>query len=180
VDKRQVKLSKFLSRVLRHRPAAIGLVLDAAGWASTEALIAGANRRGWRLSLAEIEQIVAENDKRRLALSPDKRRIRATHGHSIPVDLGITAAIPPARLFHGTATRYLKPIFQQGLVRGRRQHVHLSEDEETAHRIGARHGVPVVLRVAAAQMHRDGFSFVCSESGIWLTAQVPPRYLVRL
>ena len=180
MDKRQVRLSKFLSCVLRHRPEAIGVALDAAGWASTAALVEGAIRHGWRLTLADIERVVAENDKRRFALSPDKTRIRATHGHTVPVDLGLTAATPPAQLFHGTATRYLKPILHQGLVRGRRRHVHLSVDQETARRVGIRHGVPVVLRVASEQMHRDGFPFFCSESGIWLTEHVPPRYLTRL
>jgi putative RNA 2'-phosphotransferase len=37
-----VRISKFLSLVLRHDPARIGLVLDSAGWVDVDALLAAA------------------------------------------------------------------------------------------------------------------------------------------
>ena len=176
-DRTLVRTSKFLSLVLRHDPAAAGITLDEAGWADVDALLAGANAAGVRLDRAGLERIVAENDKKRFALSPDGRRIRASQGHSLEVDLGLAAVEPPPVLYHGTATRFLKDIRAGGLVPRSRQHVHLSADEATAVAVGTRHGVPAVLRVDAARMHADGHAFHRSENGVWLAAKVPAAYL---
>jgi putative RNA 2'-phosphotransferase len=167
------RLSKFMSLVLRHDPGAIGLTLDAAGWAEIEQLIACAAKAGTPLTRAEIEQIVATSDKKRFALSDDGQRIRANQGHSIAVDLGFTPQTPPEVLFHGTATRFVESIRAQGLVKGSRQHVHLSAEEATAINVGKRHGKPVVLRVRAGEMARAGMSFYLSANGVWLTDAVP-------
>jgi putative RNA 2'-phosphotransferase len=57
--------------------------------------------------------------------------------------------------------------------------VHLSPDEATARRVGARRGQPVILVIRAGEMHRDGHAFQVSDNGVWLTAHVPPRYIQR-
>jgi putative RNA 2'-phosphotransferase len=80
-------------------------------------------------------------------------------------------------LYHGTATRFLESIQQQDLQRGKRDYVHLSPDEITAHKVGARHGEPIVLVVQAEQMHAAGFTFYCAANGVWLTLYVPREYL---
>ncbi|MEM6931204.1 MAG: RNA 2'-phosphotransferase, partial [Myxococcota bacterium] len=80
-------------------------------------------------------------------------------------------------LFHGTARRFPDAILAHGLKPGSRQHVHLSTDLETARRVGARHGAPVVLSVASRAMHETGFRFYRSTNGVWLTEVVPPKYL---
>jgi len=172
-----VRLSKFLSRVLRHDPASIGVTLDAQGWADVEELLAGARRAGVPLTREALEQVVAENDKQRYALSDDGRRIRANQGHSIPVDLGLEPVAPPAYLYHGTADQFAAAIRRDGLLPRRRTHVHLSPDEETARRVGARHGRPVVLVVDAGRLHGDGHLFYLSANGVWLTDRVPPAYI---
>ncbi len=172
-----VRTSKFLSRILRHHPESIGLELDEGGWADLDTLVSLANGAGRRLTREQILQVVARNDKQRFAVSADGRRIRANQGHSIRIDLGPEPRSPPERLFHGTAERNLESIHRQGLIRGSRQHVHLSLDEETATRVGRRHGRPIVLVVDAGAMVRDGFEFFLSENGVWLTERVPPRYL---
>jgi putative RNA 2'-phosphotransferase len=179
VDSNLVKTSKFLSLVLRHRPEVIGLTLDAQGWADLDDLIARAAARGQTLSRDLIARVVAENDKQRFALSPDGTRIRANQGHSVAVDLALEPHEPPETLYHGTATRNLRSIERDGLRRGQRHHVHLSPDPATARAVGQRHGEPVVLRVAAAAMHRDGHRFYRAENGVWLTDAVPPAYLSR-
>lgn len=178
--------SKFLALVLRHRPGRIGLTLDAAGWADIDALIARAAGHH-PLTRALIEQAVAENDKQRYAISEDGRRIRARQGHSHAVAVALDlpavappAVAPPAVLYHGTATRWLDAILREGLDRRSRQHVHLSADADTAIRVGARHGRPVVLRVDAAAMVAAGHVFHRSENGVWLTEAVPPAFLQRL
>jgi len=171
-----VAASKFLALVLRHDPGRIGLRLDDAGWADIEELIARAAGHH-PLTRPLIERAVAENDKRRYAISEDGRRIRARQGHSVAVDLDLPAVTPPAVLYHGTATRFLEAILREGLDRRSRQHVHLSADIGTATRVGARHGRPVVLCVDAAAMVAAGHVFHLSENGVWLTDAVPPGFL---
>jgi putative RNA 2'-phosphotransferase len=172
-----VKLSKRMSKALRHDPGRVRLVLDPAGWVPVSALLAalGASR-------ADLDEVVSTNDKRRFTVErgPDGvERIRANQGHSVPVNLGLTALPPPARLYHGTGAAVLESIRATGLNRGGRHHVHLSADEPTARRVGARRGgAVVILTVDAASMARAGFEFFRSENGVWLTDEVPPEYLL--
>lgn len=177
MDPRLVHLSKFLSLVLRHDPGTIGITLDPSGWVPVDELLSAAARSGKQITREQLDEVVATNDKKRFAFSPDGTLIRASQGHSVEVDLGLAPVEPPERLFHGTATRSVEAIRAEGLVRQSRQHVHLSPDEETAIRVGQRHGKPVVLIVRAGQMHRNGHAFYQSDNGVWLTASVPPEYL---
>ncbi|EFO28946.1 putative RNA 2'-phosphotransferase [Roseibium sp. TrichSKD4] len=169
------EISKFLSYVLRHKPEAIGLSMDEAGWVAIDEILEKANRP---ISRELIEQIVAENDKQRFAISSDGRQLRANQGHSVSVDLKLKPKEPPAELFHGTASRFLDSIFEKGLVPGTRQHVHLSANVETALKVGQRHGKPVILAVPALEMHQSGHFFFLSENGVWLTHAVPANKLV--
>ncbi|MFD3308047.1 RNA 2'-phosphotransferase [Streptomyces sp. NPDC058694] len=174
-ERRTVKVSKYLSKHLRHQPERIGLALDEAGWVEIETLMAAAAAHGFRFTRDELDHVVANNDKRRFAI--EGSRIRASQGHSVEVDLGLAAAAPPAYLYHGTVAHSLDAIRAEGLRPMNRHDVHLSADRETATRVGARRGRPVVLSVDAAAMHRDGHEFRVSANGVWLTAAVPPRYL---
>ena len=169
-----LKVSKFLSFVLRHKPDKIGLELDHEGWASIDKLIAKADRP---LSRAVIEEVVATNDKKRFVISDDGRSIRAAQGHSMAVDLGLSALEPPEFLYHGTATRFLPNIQKIGLLPQSRQYVHLSSDEETAVKVGQRHGTPVVLQILALQLHENGHEFFLSENGVWLTRELSAEHL---
>ena len=172
-----VKVSKFLSYVLRHKPEAIGLELDEGGWASVEDLLNLANTSGKNITRQTIEEVVATNDKGRFAFNADQTKIRAVQGHSRPVDLALEPIQPPDVLFHGTATRFLDSIMETGLSPQNRQHVHLSATEETALKVGQRHGKPVVLKIDTATMHGDGFKFYLADNGVWLTDEVPVGYL---
>ncbi|MFJ5260605.1 RNA 2'-phosphotransferase [Streptomyces sp. NPDC088387] len=174
-ERRTVKVSKYLSKHLRHQPERIGLVLDEGGWVEIETLISAAAGHGFRLTREELDQVVANNDKKRFAI--EGTRIRASQGHSIEVDLGLAPATPPPNLFHGTVARSLDAIRDEGLRPMNRHDVHLSADHETATRVGARRGRPVVLSVDAAAMHRDGHVFHVSANGVWLTKAVPREYL---
>ncbi|GGV73073.1 RNA 2'-phosphotransferase [Streptomyces massasporeus] len=174
-ERRTVKVSKYLSKHLRHQPERIGLTLDEAGWVEIDTLIAAATAHGFRFTRDELDQVVATNDKRRFAV--EGTRIRASQGHSVEVDLGLAPATPPVRLYHGTVARSLSAIRAEGLRPMNRHAVHLSPDQETATRVGARRGRPVVLTVDADAMHRDGHVFHVSANGVWLTEAVPARYL---
>ncbi|MGW1256109.1 RNA 2'-phosphotransferase [Streptomyces sp. NPDC002513] len=174
-ERRTVRVSKYLSKHLRHQPGRIGLTLDEGGWAEIDTLLAAAASHGFRITRAELDRVVATNDKRRFAI--EGTRIRAGQGHSVDVDLGLPPAIPPAYLYHGTVARHLDAIRAEGLNPMNRHDVHLSPDRETATRVGARRGRPVVLAVDAGAMRRDGHVFHVSANGVWLTQAVPPRYL---
>ncbi|MFI1729220.1 RNA 2'-phosphotransferase [Streptomyces acidicola] len=174
-DRRTVKVSKYLSKHLRHQPERIGLTLGDGGWVEVDTLIAAAAVHGFRITRAELDHVVATNDKQRFAV--EGTRIRANQGHTVEVDLGLPTATPPPYLYHGTVARNLDAIRTEGLRAMNRHDVHLSRDRETATRVGARRGRPVVLSVDAGAMHRDGHVFRVSNNGVWLTEAVPPRYL---
>lgn len=176
-EKSLVKRSKYLARHLRHQPEALGLTLDPGGWVAVDALLAAMRRHGIELSRAQLDEIVARNNKQRFSFDETGTRIRANQGHSIPVDLQLAPATPPDALYHGTSKATIGPILREGLQKMRRQHVHLSRDKATAIKVGSRHGAPIVLLVDAAAMARDGYQFFLSDNGVWLTDHVPPRYL---
>ncbi|RZB18436.1 RNA 2'-phosphotransferase [Streptomyces sp. F001] len=174
-ERRTVKVSKYLSKHLRHQPELIGLTLDEGGWVEIDTLIAAAAAHGFRFTREELDHVVATNDKKRFAI--EGPRIRASQGHSVEVDLGLPPATPPPYLYHGTVAGNLGAIRADGLRPMNRHDVHLSADRETATRVGARRGRPVVLSVDAGAMHRDGHIFRVSANGVWLTQAVPPQYL---
>jgi putative RNA 2'-phosphotransferase len=172
-----VKRSKFLSKVLRHRPEIIGIHLDKNGWVNVTELLNACRKHGVLLDRETLERIVETNEKQRFSFSKDGQKIRANQGHSVPIDLNLEPMEPPDRLYHGTASRFLPSIRKRGLIKGSRHHVHLSGDPVTARQVGKRHGSPIILQVLAREMHWDGYTFFQSANGVWLTDFVPTRYL---
>ncbi len=173
------KLSRFLSLVLRHKPEEIDLHLDSEGWAEISTLLQKLAEHGKRSTKEQLFEVVTTNDKARFRISDDGTRIRANQGHSIDIDIGLRPVKPPAILYHGTAERFLKSIQQSGLSSRTRQHVHLSSDIATAKKVGMRHGSPAILFVEATRMFEAGFEFFQAENGVWLTKEVPLRFLDR-
>lgn len=178
MKKSLVGYSKFLSLVLRHDPSAAGLTLDGAGWADVGQLLIASAKRGYPGSFAALQEVVATNDKQRFAFSPDGKKIRARQGHSISVDVGLGAVPPPDVLYHGTAERFVASILSSGIHSGTRQFVHLSIDVSAATRVGQRHGRPIVLCVNAGGMQQEGYEFFLSENGVWLTREVPAKFVI--
>ncbi len=172
-----VTTSKLLSLVLRHSPGKFGVSLDGEGWASVPELLQALQTAGHPISRDLLREVVETNEKRRFALSQDGERIRARQGHSLDVDLGLEPIAPPRLLYHGTATRYLNSIRGEGLLKNTRQFVHLSPNDKTAHKVGERHGKPIVLIVRAGELAATGAKFYLSENGVWLTDHVPPEFL---
>lgn len=174
----QVRVSRRISMVLRHRPESAGLTLDANGWVPVADLLAALS-----LSRGELDVIVEHNDKSRFAVArraDGSEWIRASQGHSrkVRVDLDLPSAEPPAVLLHGTPRENLASILRDGLRPGRRHHVHLSRDVPTAMAVGRRRSADVVvLEVAAAAMAAAGHLFHRSDNGVWLTAAVPAEFL---
>lgn len=174
-------LSKFLSLILRHDPASVGITLDSQGWANIDELISGMKSKGKKITMIDLQAIVDEDSKGRYSFNDDKTKIRANQGHSIKVDLGLKEETPPKILYHGTNSRFLEAILKEGLKPMARHHVHLSADLETAENVGGRRlkdGTSThVFHISTEQMLKDGIKFYKSENGVWLTDNVSPKYL---
>lgn len=170
--------SKFISLILRHKPESIGITLDEHGWANVEELIAGI-AKVQEFNIDILEEIVRTDEKQRYSFNEDKTLIRASQGHSIPVDVELEEAEPPVQLWHGTGEKYATSIDAQGLIPKNRLYVHLSKDRNTAVKVGERHGRPILYIVNAGEMYRDGYKFYLSKNGVWLTEKVPVKYLTK-
>ncbi|WP_221392914.1 RNA 2'-phosphotransferase [Dyadobacter sp. NIV53] len=176
-DKQLTHISKFLSLVLRHQPETIDIQLDQNGWTDIKELIGKANDNGIKFDRETLNRIVATNSKKRFAFNETLDKIRASQGHSIEIELGYTNQKPPKILYHGTSETSVHSINEAGLEKRSRQHVHLSSDIETAVKVGQRHGKPFVFKILAEQMYNDNFQFFISDNGVWLTDNVPTKYL---
>lgn len=93
------------------------------------------------------------------------------------MDLQLQPQTPPDVLYHGTGEQSVPAILRSGLLKMSRRHVHLSREMETARKVGMRHGRPVILAIDAVAMQQAGFTFYCSDNGVWLIDEVPSRYL---
>jgi putative RNA 2'-phosphotransferase len=176
-DSRLVKISKYLSKHLRHSPERIGLKLTEGGWVVVEELLAACRKHEFKISLEELNEVVANNDKKRFSFDATGTRIRANQGHSVEVDLQLEAVAPPDVLYHGTGERSVAAILTTGLEKMSRHHVHLSKDIATAKAVGMRHGRPAIFTVDTKAMYEAGYPFYCSDNGVWLVDRVPPEYL---
>lgn len=168
--------SRYISLILRHKPEVIKITLDEHGWADVDELIWGVARTH-PLTMEMLEKIVAEDEKQRYSFNEDRTLIRANQGHSIPVDVELPVEDPPEILYHGTGEKYTASIDRQGLLPKSRLYVHLSEGQETAVKVGGRHGRPVVYEVLSGEMAREGHIFYRSVNGVWLVKNVPVGYL---
>lgn len=177
MSKKNKNTSKFLSYVLRHNPEKLGITLDKNGWTSVAILLEKINDGNYSLSMDELEEIVATNTKKRFAFTDDQTKIRANQGHSVAIDLGIASKQPPEFLYHGTVEKFIISIQEKGLIKGSRLHVHLSADKATAINVGSRRGKPVILTVRSGKMHAENYAFYQSENGVWLTDEVPTKFI---
>jgi putative RNA 2'-phosphotransferase len=180
MEKLKVKLSKFISLILRHNPQKIGVKMDAEGWVNVDELLAGLKKQGAPIDMPMLKDIVESNNKKRFVFSEDGTRIRANQGHTLPVTLNYKPAMPPPVLYHGTAARFVQQIIEEGLHKGKRFYVHMAADPETAKVAARRWGSPLLLKIAALEMHTQGFEFYSPTEGLWLTNEVPARFISRL
>ena len=174
---RLVKISKYLSKHLRHQPERLGLKLAPGGWVAVDELLSACAKSYFPISRNELNEVVEKNDKKRFSFDSTGTLIRANQGHSVEVDLQLESAVPPDVLYHGTGHGAVELIMQHGLNKMSRHHVHLSQNIETAIKVGSRHGKPVVFVVDAAAMYSSGYTFYCSDNGVWLVDGVPSEFL---
>ena len=170
------KLSKRISRALRHAPQEYGLKLDDNGWVSVDNLMVSLKKKWPRLEIDDLEKMMAASEKQRFEVVDG--RIRAVYGHSIDKNIVMTPHQPPEYLYHGTARRFLDNIRTSGLRSMNRQYVHLSADTETAKIVGRRRDdIPHILRISAGQAFADGIQFYHANDTTWLTDNVEIKYI---
>lgn len=176
MDKNLVRMSKFLSLVLRHKPEVAGLALDENGWIGIDELLAGCKTAGHMISRSAFDEIVVTNEKKRFTVEGD--RVRAAQGHSVDIDLGYQPVKPPDVLYHGTATQFLDSIRKTGLQPQARQHVHLPSSLITAVDVGKRRGEAAIVAVKAKQAYEAGVLFYQADNGVWLSEEIAPQFLL--
>jgi putative RNA 2'-phosphotransferase len=169
--------SKLISYWLRHHPEDGNLVIDDFGWVAMTDLLKALTLKGQVFTFAEIEELSRSFDKVRWEFSLTGDKIRATHGHSIEVILDEKAVKPPVLLYHGTSMNKIQAIIENGLLVMQRQFVHLSSDIETAVTVGKRHGQPILIEIDAKWLDEDGCVFYQTSDNVWLTANIPAKYL---
>jgi putative RNA 2'-phosphotransferase len=174
---RHVRISKYLSKHLRHEPERLGLELLDGGWIDINTLIIAATKDGFEFDRSDLEAVVKTSDKQRFAIDDSGNLIRANQGHSIPIDLQLLAQTPPVTLYHGTHINAIEIIRVAGLKKMSRHHVHLTADINLAHQVGARRGQSAVFTIDTQAMDRDGYDFYQTVNHVWLVDRVPPNYL---
>nr|WP_258561826.1 RNA 2'-phosphotransferase [Chryseobacterium sp. LJ668] len=95
----------------------------------------------------------------------------------ININLALKRQKPPEFFYHGTPQNSIDSILEKGIEKRNRQHVHLSQDKETATKVGMRHGKPFILIINTKKMSDDGIEFYLSENDVWLTDFVDAKYI---
>jgi len=169
----RIKNSIRMSYLLRHNPE--DLKMDKEGWVLVSDLL-----EKLRISKADLDFIVENNNKKRFGYNEDQTKIRANQGHSskLGVKIDFNEVKFPGIYYHGTSFLNKNSILKHGLRPGNRSYVHLSKDIETAINVGGRKGdTVIVFEVNGNQMKRDGYKIYESLNGVILVEEVPPKYL---
>ncbi|MBR2894182.1 MAG: RNA 2'-phosphotransferase [Oscillospiraceae bacterium] len=180
------KVSRYLCFLLRHDPAAIGLDMDpCGGWVRVDQLLRNINAGGtYRLSLEELQAIVATDQKGRYRFNEDGSRIKACQGHSIPwVTPELIVLPPPEFLYHGTNSKALQSIMQSGAILPMKRHaVHMQADVDAAWKSAQRWKgkTAVVIKIAANEMKENGYVFSVSDNNVWFCEKIPTTYIAEL
>jgi putative RNA 2'-phosphotransferase len=169
------RISRFLTYLLRHQPKEYPLVFDRQGFVEWTDVVELVQERFYDVTEEQIEAVVNASGKKRFELADGK--VRATYGHSFPVDLGGEAAPLPAQLFHGSARDLAHSLLRSGLKPRDRQYVHLSVTAEEAEAVARRHDpAPAIIVVDAQAAHDEGVVFYKS-GPLFLVESVPAKFL---
>lgn len=173
------RLSKAVSRALRHEPWLFELELDEHGWTPVDALVDALRKESpeWLdLDLSDLQMMINSAAKPRHEIRG--QLIRALYGHSTPGAFAVVAAIPPAELFHGTSPESIRSIFTVGLLPMKRQYVHMSADADTAVLVGSRKSEqPVILTIDTVAALAADTTFYRGSNMVWLASHVPAEFI---
>lgn len=178
MQKDDIRISKFLSFILRHHPEKFGLEIDSKGFADLNKVLKVVNQKynDTRITVRDIERIIQNSNKKRFEIVEDK--IRAFYGHSIDKKIVMNEQSSlPLKLYHGTDLNAYKKIQKEGLKKKRRQYVHLSDSIETAFNVGRRRTPhPIIIVIDINEAVKEGIKFYKS-GDMYLVDYVPPRFI---
>lgn len=178
---KQNELSKEISYALRHAPWEYELEMDKEGWVPVRQLLDALQKEEkWKnIGEADLREMIEKSDKKRYEIKDGK--IRAFYGHSMPMRILKEEKSPPDILYHGTARRFLESISENGLMPQSRQYVHLSQDIETAEKVGKRHdNKPCILTIDAKKAWNEGIKFYLGNEKVWLADAISSRYIKKM
>ncbi|RFZ90669.1 RNA 2'-phosphotransferase [Mucilaginibacter conchicola] len=171
------QISKLISYWLRHAPEDGNLTLDDYGWTGVESVIAALAAKGQQATKDELIELSASFDKIRWQFDETGDRIRATHGHSVPVLIVEEPTTPPDVLYHGSKEENKEAILAEGLRSMSRRFLHLSATRDMAVEVGQRHGKVIVFLIDAKQLHHGGHKFYNTSENVWLCDAIPADFV---
>ncbi|MBD3425972.1 MAG: RNA 2'-phosphotransferase [Candidatus Omnitrophica bacterium] len=172
---KKIRISKFLSYVLRHDPGKYHLQPGKNGFVSLTEILNLLKKRHKGFTGEELLELVESDPKGRFEIK--ERRIRARYGHSYDVLPTGEQTDPPEALFHGTSRQNANKILASGLHPMGRKYVHLSLSSSDAYAVGNRHDPePVVLRILSARAAEEGIKFYKAGS-VFLVDHVPAEFI---
>ncbi|XP_041467596.1 tRNA 2'-phosphotransferase 1-like [Lytechinus variegatus] len=172
-----VRLSKRLSLVLRHKAVEWGFKIYPGGYVLVKDLLAHKMFQGY--TEADIRRVVASNEKQRFSLKTHEETgdlmICANQGHSFEVPEPelepITYASRYPTVIHGTFFRHWDQIRREGLRRMNRTHIHFAQGEPGADGVisGMRKSCQIMIFIDLHAAMQDGIKFFLSKNGVILS-----------
>ena len=173
------RLGRTLAGILRHFPERFDLNMDDQGFVDLRELvnaIRNSNSRMHWLRPHHIIALVETDSKGRYQIFHDA--VRATYGHSIPLELRLPTDDIPATLYYPTTPEEAELILEMGLMPTDRKMVHLSLTYGDAHSAGSvRVEDPVILAIDTEATVEAGFEIGRAGKTVFLCRQVPPECL---
>lgn len=199
---RDVRISKALTQVLRHKAIDLGLSIRPDGFVRMQDLLECKFLSKMGTTVADVEQITLNSDKQRFEIVHDSGElfIRAVQGHSIKIvqdgdllrPLTMEDQDLPEECVHGTYRRHLSAILQNGLIAGGklgktfRNHVHFAPYTMGDTRVvsGMRYDSEVAIWINLREGLRRGIPFFVSKNKVILSpgldGVVPPELFVKV
>ena len=181
-DEELDRLSRTMAGVLRHFPERFDLQMDRQGFVDLRAFVNAIQRKQRRYHWLRPHHIVAiiETDNKGRYEHRDGM-IRATYAHSFEVELDNIAGVAPDKLYYPTTAEEVDIVLEVGLKPSDRKMVHLSKGIGDAVNAGrVRTDAPIILEVDAKAASEDGLIIQKAGKTVFLTTDVPPKYLKRL
>ena len=168
-----VKVSKYISYLLRHNPE--NLKMDTHGFVDLDELLEKLNER-FQVDKRLIFEIAEKSDRNRFEIAENK--IRALYGHTIPVRLELEEDKVTNVFYHGTTPDAVAEILKVGLKPMKRRWVHLSPAIEIANEVGLRRTKnPVILEIDAEVARKKGLRFYKATDKVYVCEGILPKYI---